>query len=174
MGEFPSGQRGQTVNLLSMTSVVRIHLPPPKHLIFFEYQVFLQLFSDFWFYEKVCVLGFNPALFSLKMYISFGGKFIVKPTKSGLTHTVTHTAKCLKSDGEDDRLILSAALCFSAACSHDLCHEIAHLLGGAFLHLPRDVGVGAKGKSSVEVSEHTGYRFHVYAILQCQRRECVS
>ena len=30
MGEFPSGQRGQTVNLLSLTSVVRIHLPPPK------------------------------------------------------------------------------------------------------------------------------------------------
>ena len=32
MGEFPSGQRGQTVNLLSTTSVVRIHLPPPKLL----------------------------------------------------------------------------------------------------------------------------------------------
>ena len=30
MGEFPSGQRGQTVNLLSTTSVVRIHSPPPK------------------------------------------------------------------------------------------------------------------------------------------------
>ena len=29
MGEFPSGQRGQAVNLLSLTSVVRIHLPPP-------------------------------------------------------------------------------------------------------------------------------------------------
>ena len=29
MGEFPSGQRGQTVNLLSMTSLVRIQLPPP-------------------------------------------------------------------------------------------------------------------------------------------------
>ena len=28
--EFPSGQRGQTVNLLSVTSVVRIHLPPPN------------------------------------------------------------------------------------------------------------------------------------------------
>ena len=26
---FPSGQRGQTVNLLSPTSMVRIHLPPP-------------------------------------------------------------------------------------------------------------------------------------------------
>ena len=33
MGEFPSGQRGQTVNLLSLTSLVRIQLPPPckKH-----------------------------------------------------------------------------------------------------------------------------------------------
>ena len=29
MGDFPSGQRGQTVNLLSTTSVVRIHHPPP-------------------------------------------------------------------------------------------------------------------------------------------------
>ena len=86
--------------------------------------------------------------------------------KSGLTHTVTHTAKCLKSGGEDDRLILSAALCFSAACSHDLCHEIAHLLGGAFLHLPRDVGVGAERKACVEVAKHAGHRFHVHAILQ--------
>ena len=32
MGEFPSGQRGQTVNLLAMPSVVRIHLPPPNKL----------------------------------------------------------------------------------------------------------------------------------------------
>ena len=31
MGEFPSGQRGQTVNLLAVPSVVRIHLPPPEH-----------------------------------------------------------------------------------------------------------------------------------------------
>ena len=28
MGEFPSGQRGQTVNLLALPSVVRIHLRP--------------------------------------------------------------------------------------------------------------------------------------------------
>ena len=27
---FPSGQRGQTVNLLSTISMVRIHLPPPQ------------------------------------------------------------------------------------------------------------------------------------------------
>ena len=30
LGEFPSGQRGQTVNLLSLTSLVRIQLPPPN------------------------------------------------------------------------------------------------------------------------------------------------
>ena len=30
MGEFPSGQRGQTVNLLSLTSMVRIHPLPPS------------------------------------------------------------------------------------------------------------------------------------------------
>ena len=42
MGEFPSGQRGQTVNLLSMTSVVRIHLPPPvKSLEITRFQGFL-------------------------------------------------------------------------------------------------------------------------------------
>ena len=29
LGEFPSGQRGQTVNLLSLTSMVRIHSLPP-------------------------------------------------------------------------------------------------------------------------------------------------
>ena len=30
MGGFPSGQRGQTVNLLQLASVVRIHLHPFK------------------------------------------------------------------------------------------------------------------------------------------------
>ena len=30
MEEFPSGQRGQTVNLLLLASVVRIHPPPPS------------------------------------------------------------------------------------------------------------------------------------------------
>ena len=59
-------------------------------------------------------------------------------------------------------LILSAALLFL----HNLRHEIAHLFGGAFLHLPRDLGVSAEREACVEVTEHTGYRFHVYAILQ--------
>ena len=67
-------------------------------------------------------------------------------------------------------LILSAALLFL----HDLCHEIAHLFGGTFLHLPRDVGVGSQRESCVEMTEHTGYRFHVYAVLERQGCECVT
>ena len=58
--------------------------------------------------------------------------------------------------------------------SHNLFHEIAHLFGGTLLHLPCDVGVGSQREARVEVSEHTGYRFHVYAVLECQRCECVS
>ena len=81
--------------------------------------------------------------------------------KSGLTHTATHTAKCPKSGGEDMYLILSAALLFL----HDLCHEIAHLFGGALLHLPRDVGVGAQCEACIKVTEHAGHRFYVHAVL---------
>lgn len=36
MGEFPSGQREQTVNLSSLTSVVRIHPLPPKRHCFLQ------------------------------------------------------------------------------------------------------------------------------------------
>jgi len=61
--------------------------------------------------------------------------------------------------------ILSDALCFLTACSHHLCHEITHLFGGAFLHLPCDVGIGSQCKACVEVAEHTGHSFHVYAVL---------
>ena len=50
MGEFPSGQRGQTVNLLAMPSVVRIHLPPPgadfKQRLFVLYRDFRIHFYD--------------------------------------------------------------------------------------------------------------------------------
>ena len=58
-------------------------------------------------------------------------------------------------------LILSAALLFL----HDLCHEIAHLFGGTFLHLARDVGVGAEREACVEVTEHAGHGLYVHAVL---------
>ena len=40
---------------------------------------------------------------------------------------------------------------------HDLRHEIAHLFGGTFLHLPRDVGVSSQGETRIEVPEHKVY-----------------
>ena len=67
-------------------------------------------------------------------------------------------------------LILSAALLFL----HDLCHEITHLFCCTFLHLPRDVGVGAEREACVEMAKHTGYCLYVHAILERQRCECVS
>ena len=87
----------------------------------------------------------------------------------GLTHTLTHTANVQRAS---ERMIVSSSPTLSAFL-HDLRHEIAHLFGGAFLHLPCDVGVGAEREACVEVTEHAGYRFHVYAILQRQRCECV-
>ena len=69
--------------------------------------------------------------------------------------------------------ILSDALCFSLLFSHHLRHEIAHLFGGAFLHLACDVGVGSQRETCVEMTEHTGYRFYVYAVLERQCRECM-
>lgn len=51
-----------------------------------------------------------------------------------------------------------------SAILHDLRHKIAHLFCCTFLHLPRDVGVDAEREAHVEVTKHTGYRFHVYAI----------
>ena len=66
-------------------------------------------------------------------------------------------------------LILSAALLFL----HDLCHEITHLFGCTFLHLPRDVGVGAEREACVEMAKRTGYCLYVHAILERQGRECV-
>ena len=43
MGRFPSGQRGQTVNLLQIASVVRIHLCP-----FFQHLLEVKLNSAGW------------------------------------------------------------------------------------------------------------------------------
>ena len=83
---------------------------------------------------------------------------------------MTHTAKCPKSGGEDMYLILSAALLFL----HDLRHEIPHLFCRALLHLARDVRVGAERKACIEVTEHTRYGFHVYAVLERQGCECVT
>ena len=79
----------------------------------------------------------------------------------GLTHTLTHTANVQRAA---ERMIVSSSPPLSTFL-HDLRHEIAHLFGGALLHLPRDVGVGSQCESRVEMTEHTRYGFHVHAVL---------
>ena len=71
MGDFPSGQRGQTVNLLAMPSVVRIHHPPPKSR--------LQKRSAFYF----CAFRYSPPRKPLtaphSLYPSVGGDTYIAP-----------------------------------------------------------------------------------------------
>ena len=76
MGDFPSGQRGQTVNLLSTTSVVRIHHPPPKRDVSKD----ASLFS---FAEQTVRTGFESRLLEMCLWhISTGVAF---PQKSEST-----------------------------------------------------------------------------------------
>ena len=63
MGEFPSGQREQTVNLSSLTSVVRIHsLPPSKLLITSIGSLHLQGLVQNQIYDLISMLKKNLIL----------------------------------------------------------------------------------------------------------------
>ena len=73
--------------------------------------------------------------------------------------------------GADDAICPSPAVFCGL---HGLADDAADGVGGGTLHLRRSVGVGAQGKSRVVVAQHTADGFHVYAILQGQRSECVS
>ena len=55
---FPSGQRGQTVNLLSTTSVVRIHPLPPKRNDNFRKRIVVS-FCSLHFYFFVLLFSLN-------------------------------------------------------------------------------------------------------------------
>ena len=66
MGEFPSGQRGQTVNLLSVTSVVRIHPRPPKNL---NMKMFGYFFTFFHHKKKECLTGKDDSMSKMKSEI---------------------------------------------------------------------------------------------------------
>ena len=54
----------------------------------------------------------------------------------------------------------------------NLFHKAAHSGGCLVLLLPGGVGVGPQGKPCIEVAQHAGYGFHIYAVLQ--RRGCKS
>lgn len=44
-------------------------------------------------------------------------------------------------------------------------HEGAHPLGGVFLHLVGDVGVGVQREARAVMAQNAGYRFGVYPLL---------
>ena len=93
-----------------------------------------------------------------------------------LTHTVTHTRKCPDRPKEYRRggFASSPVLFCVLFRSHDLRHEAAHGLRGFVLLLAGGVGVGSQGESGIVVAQHTADGFHVHAVLQGQRGECVS
>ena len=57
MGDFPSGQRGQTVNLLATPSVVRIHHLPPIRTVRLNGSCFLYLYI--YFYSVIFSAKYN-------------------------------------------------------------------------------------------------------------------
>ena len=59
--------------------------------------------------------------------------------------------------------MLSLLLCLGL---HGLCHEAAHLFCGLLLHPVGGVGVDTQGEARVVVAQHTGYRFHIDAVLE--------
>ena len=90
LGDFPSGQRGQTVNLLSLTSVVRIHHPPPqkkdtKRCPFFV----LGMRTDHSFRLRKCGSLFLPEPKSARKC-----RRSKKPHSEGRESTFNHTKRC--------------------------------------------------------------------------------
>ena len=80
MGAFPSGQRGQTVNLLSVTSVVRIHPLPPENdkfrqkLVVFSYirltASYMHLRCVIFASQVICLRALGANIISLKPQVS--------------------------------------------------------------------------------------------------------
>lgn len=82
-----------------------------------------------------------------------------------LTHTMTHTPKGLERIQAHRKEYSARCACFFSAL-HDLFHDISHGLSGIILFLPRGMSVGAEGKTSVVVAQHTGHGFDIHTILQ--------
>ena len=57
MGDFPSGQRGQTVNLLATPSVVRIHHLPPIRTVRLNGSYFFVLYFLYLYYYRNLLLS---------------------------------------------------------------------------------------------------------------------
>ena len=98
-----------------------------------------------------------------------------------MTHTVTHTRKCLKKI-KDHRienpvvffaLFLVSGNCFAFEALHHLRHNLAHGDCRSVLYLPGGVGISAERELGVEVSQHSGDGLDVHAVLQRCCGECM-
>ena len=69
MEEFPSGQRGQTVNLLRLASVVRIHPPPPKKRLVSTSRFFISISDEIFDSLHIGDETFLPIFYAEEMEI---------------------------------------------------------------------------------------------------------
>ena len=74
----------------------------------------------------------------------------------------------------EERIASSVPLRTIFLCLHRLTDDVPNGIGGITFHLRRGVGVGAEGKARVVVSQRTGQRLDVHAVLEGQRGEGVS
>ncbi len=88
MERFPSGQREQTVNLLSVTSVVRIHPSPPRKSVLFG--------TDFLLQDNL---------------LPFSSIFVALPRRKSLL-SVSYTDKNSCHNSADCLLAIQADMCF--------------------------------------------------------------
>ena len=85
---------------------------------------------------------------------------------AALTHTLTHTRKCLDRPKEYRRGgFASSPVFLSSFCSHDLRHKAAHGLRGFVLLLAGGVGIGAGCESRIAVARHA-----LFADLSCNEK----
>ena len=82
MGEFPSGQRGQTVNLLLLASVVRIHLLPPYLCNKIDAHLEKLVFTSFFCVLRVKISGVKPWM----LFTGFHEKRESNPTQQKISN----------------------------------------------------------------------------------------
>ncbi len=110
--------------------------------------------------SKTAIASLFPAVFCLyvsSMLCGLPGFFPGRPLFDRLTAA--------------DRILSAAVLSFVISGLHHLFHKCSHLFRRFILCLPCGVGVGAEGEACVVVSQHSRYRFYVYAVLQSHGRE---
>ena len=186
MGEFPSGQRGQTVNLLSMTSVVRIHLPPPNSalkdaefcFILSTFRTILCIFikaapdraRQFSGANRCCFLFFSLFLTARRGQSQLACCLSLRDIDANPDANGDGTKRaCLDRmrHNSDTRLLFLVAGCHSLRFSAflHLGHDAADDPCSFLLHSAGRVRVDVQREARAAVAEHRGDCFYVHAAL---------